>query len=68
VRNQLLQLAPGYLLEFVLVAFVVIVLSIAVMLGVTLPEIVPTIGVFGVAALRLKPTANSLATGLLQLR
>jgi ABC-type bacteriocin/lantibiotic exporter with double-glycine peptidase domain len=67
-HQQLLNLAPGYLLEFLLVAFVVVILSFSSWLGQEMTQILPTMGVFGVAALRLKPTANSLASSLIKLR
>jgi ABC-type multidrug transport system fused ATPase/permease subunit len=44
------------------------VITIMVLLGEALTEFIPTIGVFGVAALRLKPTANSLASSLITFR
>jgi ABC-type bacteriocin/lantibiotic exporter with double-glycine peptidase domain len=68
IRHQLLNLAPGYLLEFLLVAFVVLVLSISVWLEQEFTSVLPVMGVFGVAALRLKPTANSLVSSLITLR
>lgn len=68
VRQQLLNLSPGYSLEFILIVFVVTILSSVAWLGGSILEILPTMGVFGVAALRLKPTANSLASGLVTLR
>ncbi len=68
VRQQILNLAPGYLLEFLLVGFVVTILSAIVFFGGSLIEIIPTMGVFGIAALRLKPTSNSLASSLVKLR
>ena len=67
-RQQLLNLAPGYLLESLLVAFVVVILSFSLWLGQEMTQILPTMGVFGVAALRLKPTANSLSSSLIKLR
>ena len=67
-QQQLINLAPGYLLEFLLVAFIVLILSFSMWLGQELTSILPTLGVFGVAALRLKPTANSLASSLIVLR
>ena len=68
LRQQMLNLAPGYLLEFLLITFVVVVLSIVVSLGGPVTEMIPTMGVFGLAALRLKPTATGLASSLMILR
>ena len=67
-REQLINLAPGYLLEFLLVAFMVLILLFSIWLGQESTSILPSLCVFGVAALRLKPTANSLASSLTGLR
>ena len=68
IREVLINITPGYLLEFLLIGFVVLILSFWVWLDQELAEVLPVIGVFGVAALRLKPTANSIATSLNTLR
>ena len=68
LRQNMLNLVPGYLMEFILVAFVVLVLSFGVFLDANLNDIIPTMGVFGIAALRLKPTATNLASGLIKVR
>lgn len=68
LRNTMLNIAPSYLMEFGIVAFVVGILSSYVWLGGTLTDIVPTMGVFGVAAMRLRPMANGLASSLITFR
>ena len=67
-RVMLITLAPRYLLETTLVVFVVTLVLLILLLGHDLQILVPTLGVFGVAALRLMPPANTLSSSLIQLR
>lgn len=67
-ESHLLRQAPRYLLEVCLVFFLVLVVSITIMNAGNISELVPTLGVFGVAALRLNPSANLMSTALAQLR
>jgi ATP-binding cassette, subfamily B, bacterial PglK len=65
---QVVTAVPKYLLEFTMVVFVVGLVLFNVLAGRDLGLLVPTLGMFGVAALRLMPAANALSSGLLQLR
>ena len=67
-RAQLITLAPRYLLEATLVVFVVTLVLLILFLGQDMKILVPTLGMFGVAALRLVPSANTLSISLIQLR
>jgi ATP-binding cassette, subfamily B, bacterial PglK len=60
--------APRYLLEFILVFFIVSIVLSSILLGESLNDIVPTLALFGVASLRLLPLSNTLLQTLLQLR
>ena len=51
-----------------MVVFVVTLVLLMLLLGYDLQVLVPTLGMFGVAALRLTPAANTLSTSLIQLR
>jgi len=68
LNASLISTAPKYLLEFILILFIVLIvfLSFAINEGVT--TLAPTLGVFGVASLRLIPMANQMVTGISQLR
>ena len=68
VKHQLIQVGPRYLLEFLMVSFVVLLISGMMFFDQNLKTLLPTIGVFGVAALRLMPLANVFSGGLVQLR
>jgi ABC-type multidrug transport system fused ATPase/permease subunit len=67
-RAQVISLAPRYLLELTLVAFVVTLVLLMLLMGHNLQALVPTLGMFGLAALRLMPSANTLSSSLINLR
>ena len=67
-RNQVIQTAPRYLIELMLVVFIVLLVIGMLFFGQNIKSLLPTLGVFGVAALRLMPSANILTGSLSQLR
>ena len=56
---------PRYVFELVLVSFIVLLIIGAILVGQDLNELLPTVGMFAVAALRLIPAANGLSGSLL---
>jgi ATP-binding cassette, subfamily B, bacterial PglK len=68
VKSQLITTAPRFILEFLLVVFVVTLVIGSIQLGNNLQALVPTLGLFGFAALRLMPSANSISTSLISIR
>jgi ATP-binding cassette, subfamily B, bacterial PglK len=68
VRSQVLSTAPRYLLEFIVIAFVVLFIFGTLMLGGKIENMIPTLGLFGVAALRLTPSVNQLINGFIRIR
>ena len=68
VKSQLITTAPRFILEFLLVVFVVTLVIGSIQLGHNLQALVPTLGLFGFAALRLMPSANSISTSLINIR
>ncbi len=60
--------APRYLIELVLMVFVIVFILISSQLQNNLQYIAPTLGIFGVAALRLMPSVSSISSGLVQFR
>jgi len=67
-RSQLIQQAPRYLLEAVLVVFVVLLVLITLRSGASTGTLLGTLGLFGVAAIRMLPMATLLASNLTSLR
>lgn len=68
-RKSLVILAiPRSLLEFLMVSFIVMLVLSALIFNQNLQTVVPTLGLFGMAALRLLPSANVVSQTLLNLR
>jgi len=67
-RSQLIAIMPRYLLELLMIFFVVLLAVGTLLLERDIQTLVPTLGMFGVAALRLLPSANTFSNGLIQLR
>ncbi len=68
VHSQIITAAPRFLLEFLLIAFVVMLVWVVVQIGRDLQTLAPVLAVFGMAALRLLPMINSFSSSLLSLR
>ena len=68
VKAGLVRSAPRFLIEFLLVVFVVALVIGTLQLGQNLQALVPTLGIFAFASLRLMPSANSISSSLLTFR
>ena len=68
IKSQLISTAPRYLLEVLLVVFIVCLVVGTLLMGQDLRPLIPTLGVFGIAGLRLMPSVNILSFSLTQLR
>jgi ATP-binding cassette, subfamily B, bacterial PglK len=68
VKSSIITTSSRYLLDFLLVLFVVSLVVSTVMFGKELNTLVPTLGIFGVASLRLMPLANLFSNTLTRLR
>jgi ATP-binding cassette, subfamily B, bacterial PglK len=64
----LIATAPRYLLEVAVMAFVVLVIALFSAGQTVSTELIPTLSMFGVAALRLFPFANLTVTSITKLR
>lgn len=67
-RVQFISIIPRYLLELMLISIFVFLVIVVLLMGQNMTALLPTIGMFGVAAIRLIPSANVLARSLIQLR
>lgn len=65
---QVLSSASRYILELILIIFIVMMVLFSIYSDKDLLMLVPTLTVFGVASLRLMPAANIFSEGLSQLR
>jgi len=67
-KNQVYSTIPRALIEFVLIAFVVLLILYTLSSGESLNSLIPTLSIFAVASIRLLPVANSIAAGITQAR
>jgi ABC-type bacteriocin/lantibiotic exporter with double-glycine peptidase domain len=67
-KSQILIFSPRYILESLLVCFVVLLVLGTRWLGHQADEIIPTLAIFGLASLRLMPCAQGISSSLLQLQ
>ena len=66
--HQIIKIIPRYLIEFLLISFIVILVIMTLVSGSNLQMLLPTLAVFGFAAVRLLPTANMISTGITTFR
>jgi ATP-binding cassette, subfamily B, bacterial PglK len=65
---KMISMVPRYLLELLLIGFVILMIISTLLLEQKLLSIIPTLGLFGVAAIRIIPIANVFSSSLTQLR
>ncbi len=68
LSNSLISSAPRFILELVLIVFVVVLVIVSLMSGQDMNALLPTLSMFGVAAMRLTPAANLMVSGFAQIR
>ncbi len=66
--QQIISSSPRYFLELLLIIFIVLFVIGTLLLGHNIDGLIPVLGVFGVAAMRLIPIFNGFSTGLSSLR
>jgi ATP-binding cassette, subfamily B, bacterial PglK len=67
-KLQIISIMPRYLLELSMILFIVSLISFTLLIGDDIQSLFSTLAIFGVAALRIIPSLNSLSTSLVQLR
>jgi ATP-binding cassette, subfamily B, bacterial PglK len=67
-KNLIILTAPRYLMEFLVVGFIVLIVVFFQLSANNLNDVLPIVGVFSVAALRLLPSAYALSSNILQIR
>lgn len=67
-RLILISSAPRYLMEVLLILFIVLFVIITIYTNGSLNEIAPVLAMFSVAAVRLLPMINSMSSGMTQMR
>jgi ATP-binding cassette, subfamily B, bacterial PglK len=68
VRSILISTAPRFLLEFIMVLFIVLLVLMTLLVQGNVKDLLPTLAMFGIAAIRLLPAANMISNNLMQFR
>lgn len=68
ISNSTIASAPRYLLEFIMVTFLVAAVVVMLFVGGDPQALAPALALFGVAAMRLMPAINLGATSMINLR
>jgi ATP-binding cassette, subfamily B, bacterial PglK len=68
VKNQVIYSAPRYVIEFILVLFVVLLVFFSHFMKDDISTLLPVLSMFGLAAIRLVPSTNQILNGISQLR
>jgi ABC-type multidrug transport system fused ATPase/permease subunit len=68
LRSTLISIMPRYYLEFFMIFFIVSLVSLTLIMGESLEELLPTLVIFGLASLRIFPAVNSISSSLVRLR
>jgi len=68
VAYNVISAVPRHLLELILITFVVLLVIGSISTGYELSTLLPVLSMFGVAAMRLAPSANQIISGITQLR
>ena len=67
-KSLVLTTSSRYILELILIVFIVTMVILTIFTNRDLLMMVPTLTVFGLASLRLMPAANTFSNGLAQMR
>lgn len=67
-KSAMITNAPRFLLELLMVAFVVLFVWISLSFGKNQEALLPVLSMFAVASVRLAPAANQIITGITKLR
>jgi len=67
-KSTHISLIPRYLLEFMLIVFVVLLVNGSILFDQNIEYLIPTLGMFGVATIRIAPSINKIISGLSVIR
>jgi ABC-type multidrug transport system fused ATPase/permease subunit len=68
VKSMVLSSIPKYMMEFLMVTFIVAIVLVSLLSNYELKSLLPTLSVFGVAAIRLVPSSNLILSSIVQIR
>ena len=68
IKSSLISMMPRYLIELILIIFIVFVVFYFLMYKNDLDALLPLISLFGIAAIRLAPSANQIVSSIARIR
>ena len=68
MKTTLITTMPRYFLEFIVILFVTLLAILTIILDNNSENMLITLSIFGMASIRLMPSANSIISGLTQIR
>lgn len=68
IKSSVISQSLRYILELTMIAFIVFLVLFNLSYGDSISSLVPTLSIFGVAALRLFPAVNTFMQSLMQMR
>lgn len=68
LKYSIISAIPRYFLEFILILFVVVLVLFSINNGDDVEALLPILGVFGVASVRLVPSASQILNGLITIQ
>jgi ABC-type multidrug transport system fused ATPase/permease subunit len=68
LKFQIVTSSPRYFMEFFIIFFLIAIVLYNIFLGKDIQVVIPILGLFGVAALRLLPSLNLITSSITQLR
>ena len=68
IKSTVISQSLRYILELTMIAFIVFLVIFTLSYGKSLDNLVPTLSIFGIAALRLFPAVNTFMQSLMQMR
>jgi len=68
VKSLVISSIPKYFMELLMVTFIVAIVLASLFSGQELKSLLPTLSIFGVAAIRLVPSSNQIMSSIVQIR
>jgi len=68
INSGVISIIPKYFIEFLLVTFLLILVSVTIFLNGTLDHIIPTLGFFAAASIRVLPSINQINSSISRIR
>ena len=68
VKSNFISAIPRYLVELILVSFIILLVLSYLVFELPFSSLIPILSMFGVAAIRLAPSANFIVSAITQIR